>query len=291
MKTNVLTKMLLMAFVAMAGLAACSDDDGDWDQMKWIADTAMGKDHTISVPMEGGTYQFTCANYPSFWFSGFRVDGKPVDYDYEDIWHLRGEWITADVENNVLTVTVLPNTAENSRTAKIGVTAGDIFDGFTFHQAGQPAGPETPDEEEVKSEADIEYYDKCPFGKYAMDTEMTVDRAGNIFGSAGSRRPSYEMCRMHLENVLDKADPNWEEFSSVPYMARYAYVFSPLSSEVRLADASGGGPMLKDLIPAEEFSHITSRLAEGEELEYVLVLANIHKKGLQRFVLTIRKRG
>ena len=69
-------------------------------------------------------------------------------------------------------------------------------------------------------------------------------------------------------------------------MARYAYVISPLSDKIRLVVASGGGPMLKYIVQEEDFRYITSTMKEKEQLTYVLVLANVHKKGLQRMEVT-----
>ena len=65
-----------------------------------------------------------------------------------------------------------------------------------------------------------------------------------------------------------------------------AYVISPLSDKIRLVVASGGGPMLKYIVSEEDFRHITSTMKEKEQLTYVLVLANVYKKGLQKMEIT-----
>ena len=70
-------------------------------------------------------------------------------------------------------------------------------------------------------------------------------------------------------------------------MAYYAYVISPLTDTIRLVSASGGGPMLKDVIPQDEFARVRELLAEGEELKYSLILANIYKYGLQKLEFTV----
>ena len=47
-------------------------------------------------------------------------------------------------------------------------------------------------------------------------------------------------------------------------------------------EASWDGPMLKYVVPEDDFRYITSTMKEKEQLTYVLILANVHKKGLQR---------
>ena len=148
--------------------------------------------------------------------------------------------------------------------------------------------PETPEEPIVNSEEDIEYYDLCPYGKYAIEPEIKVNSDGGVLVSGGlTAYLQYEHKRIYLETVLPKDDPDWIKFNKVPYMAYYAYVISPLTDTIRLVSASGGGPMLKDVIPQDEFARVRELLAEGEELKYSLILANIYKYGLQKLEFTV----
>lgn len=148
--------------------------------------------------------------------------------------------------------------------------------------------PETPGEPIVNSEEDIEYYDLCPYGKYAIEPEIKVNSDGGVLMSGGlTAYLQYEHKRIYLETVLPKDDPDWIKFNKVPYMAYYAYVISPLTGTIRLVSASGGGPMLKDVIPQDEFARVRELLAEGEELKYSLILANIYKYGLQKLEFTV----
>ena len=149
--------------------------------------------------------------------------------------------------------------------------------------------PEIPVDKEIKSEDDIEYYDLCPFDKYAIDPEFMVDENGKIFYGDGSSLPSYGAARIYLEDILDKADPNWVKFESVPYMAIYSFVLSPLTDEIRLVRNESSGPMFKDVIPENEFTHITRSMKSGDELRYALILSNVYKKGLQKLEFTIKK--
>ena len=148
--------------------------------------------------------------------------------------------------------------------------------------------PETPEEPIVNSEEDIEYYDLCPYGKYAIEPEIKGNGDGGVLTSGGlTAYLQYEHKRIYLETVLPKDDPDWIKFNKVPYMAYYAYVISPLTGTIRLVSASGGGPMLKDVIPQDEFARVRELLAEGEELKYSLILANIYKYGLQKLEFTV----
>ena len=147
-------------------------------------------------------------------------------------------------------------------------------------------GPELPVEDAIKSEADIVYEEQCPIEKYSVSSPIFVDGNGKIYSSEGNERPSYKNCRIYLNNTLDTTGPDWVKFNSTTYMARYAYVFSPLSAKIRLVVASGGGPMLKYIVQEEDFRYITSTMKEKEQLTYVLVIANADKKGLQRIEIT-----
>lgn len=149
--------------------------------------------------------------------------------------------------------------------------------------------PEIPVDKEINSEEDIEYYDMCPFNKYAINKEVIVNENGEISYADGHNLPSYDDARIWLECILDKADPNWVEFNRVPYMAIYSFVLSPLTDEIRLVRNESSGPMFKDVIPENEFIHITQSMKSGEELRYALILANVRKMGLQKLEFTIKK--
>ena len=151
------------------------------------------------------------------------------------------------------------------------------------------AEPEVPIEKEILSEDDIEYQELCPFAKYAVENEFTIDEDGNIFYPDGSPLPTYNHARIYLKNILDYADPNWIKYSKIPYQATYSYVFSPLTDEIRLVRNETSGPMFKNVIPKDEFTYIIQEMESGVELKYTLILANVHKKGLQKLEFRIRK--
>lgn len=147
----------------------------------------------------------------------------------------------------------------------------------------------TDTDKEIHSEADIEYQELCPYEKYAINPEeIRIDKAENLFDANGSALLPYEDKRIYLENVLDKADANWNLFNKIPYMAYYAYVFSPLTDEIRLVRVSGGGPMLKNVIPADEYQELLDRVWGEEVMKYSLIIVNIYKQGLQKVEFTVR---
>lgn len=148
---------------------------------------------------------------------------------------------------------------------------------------------ETPTDNSVKSESDIEYQELCPYNKYETEDNYIVDGEGNIYKGNGLPKPSYEHSRIYVENVLDKGDDNWVKFNSIPYQAYCSYVISPLTDDIRLVYNEDGGPLFKDVIPESEFEYITKKMNSGEKLQYFLILANVYKKGLQKLKFTITK--
>ena len=148
---------------------------------------------------------------------------------------------------------------------------------------------ETPTDNSVKSESDIEYQELCPYNKYETEDNYIVDGEGNIYKGNGLPKPSYEHSRIYVENVLDKGDDNWVKFNSIPYQAYCSYVISPLTDNVRLVYNEDGGPLFKNVIPESEFEYITKKMNSGEKLQYFLILANVYKKGLQKLKFTITK--
>ena len=148
---------------------------------------------------------------------------------------------------------------------------------------------ETPTDNSVKSESDIEYQELCPYNKYETEDNYIVDGEGNIYKGNGWPKPSYEHSRIYIENVLDKGDDNWVKFNSIPYQAYRSYVISPLTDDIRMVYNEDDGPLFKDVIPKSEFEYITKKMNSGEKLQYFLILANVYKKGLQKLKFTITK--
>ena len=148
---------------------------------------------------------------------------------------------------------------------------------------------ETPTDNSVKSESDIEYQELCPYNKYETEDNYIVDGEGNIYKGNGLPKPSYEHSRIYIENVLDKGDDNWVKFNSISYQAYCSYVISPLTDNIRLVYNEDGGPLFKNVIPESEFEYITKKMNSGEKLQYFLILANVYKKGLQKLKFTITK--
>lgn len=149
MNINRLSISLLLApFLA---LTACNDEDGDWPPMKWekttYATAKIEGQKYIQVPLQGGTYTFTCKNYDYFWLSnvnittsgyGFTIEKNINDGYFGAVWDTeRGQYMQSDgcsVDIDGKTLNVKFDYSDAQRTYKISVTAGDIFDNFYFEQ-------------------------------------------------------------------------------------------------------------------------------------------------------------
>ena len=276
MKTKVFLRMLFMVFLSVVGLTACSDDEPK-DSVKEIrmqvsAETGVmyaGDDDKKENPIE--CMLVMSEDNPGVWEPlGF---GKIEGFTYE-----RGHEYYLSVRRTIL---ANPPADASDRTYSL----------IRILQDRVVTEPEVPVDEEITSEEDIEYYDLCPFEKYATSKGYIVDANGKIFydDGYGSSLPSYDNARIWLEDVLDKEDPNWVKFESVPYMAIYSFVLSPFTDEIRLVCNESHGPMFKDVVPEDEFTRITQTMLSGEEVRYALILANVYKKGLQKLEFTIKK--
>ena len=268
-------RMLLMTFLAVAGLAACNDDDEPKDSVKEIrmlvsAETgvmyAWGDDmkenpiECLLVKTEGDSEEWQNLGFE-------QIKG----FTYE-----RGHEYYLSVKRTIL---ANPPADASDRTYELIRVLEDRL----------VADPEIPIDKEIKTEADIEYYDLCPFEKYAISKEFIVDKDGKILYGDGSSLPSYEHARIWLEKVLDMEDPNWVKFQTAPYQAYYSFVLSPFSDNIRLVRNESSGPMFKNVVPEDEFTRITQSMNSGEEVRYALILANVYKKGLQKVEFTIKK--
>lgn len=274
MKTKVFLRMLFMVFLSVVGLTACSDDEPK-DSVKEIrmqvsAETGVmyaGDDDKKENPIE--CMLVMSEDNPGVWEPlGF---GKIEGFTYE-----RGHEYYLSVKRTIL---ANPPADASDRTYSL----------IRILQDRLVTEPEVPVDKEIKSEEDIEYYDLCPFEKYAIEKEFVVNGDGEIFYGDGSSLPSYDAARIWLEDILDKGDPNWVKFESVPYMAIYSFVLSPFSDNIRLVRNESSGPMFKNVVPENEFTRITQSMNHGEEVHYALILANVHKKGLQKVEFTIKK--
>ena len=275
MKNRNFLRMLLMSFFAVAGLTACSDDDAPKDSVKEIrmlvsAETgvtyAWGDDmkenpiECLLVKTEGDSEEWKNLGFE-------QIKG----FSYE-----RGHEYYLSVKRTIL---ANPPADASDRTYELIRILEDRL----------VVAPEIPIDKEIKTEADIEYYDLCPFEKYAISKEFIVDKDGKILYGDGSSLPSYEHARIWLEKVLDMEDPNWVKFQTVPYQAYYSFVLSPFSDNIRLVSNETSGPMFKNVVPEDELTRITQSMNSGEEVRYALILANVYKKGLQKVEFTIKK--
>ena len=275
MKAKSFFGMLFVAFLTVTGVTACSDDDEPKDSVKEIrmqvsAETgvtyAWGDDmkenpiECMLVKTEGDSEEWQNLGFE-------QIKG----FSYES-----GHEYYLSVKRTILANP--PADASDRKYELIRVLEDRLV-----------TDPEVPVDKDIKSEADIEYYDLCPFEKYAVSKKFIVDKDGNIFYGNGSSLPTYDAARIWLENVLDKSDPDWQKFNSIPYMAYYSFVLSPFTDDIRMVRNERSGPMFKNVIPENEFTHITQSMKSGEEARYALILTNIYKKGLQKLEFVIKK--
>ena len=266
--------ILLMAMFAVVGLTACSDDEPK-DSVKEIrmqVSAETGVMYAWGDDKKGNPIECMLVmseDNPGVWESlGFN--------SIEGFTYVRGHEYYLSVRRTIL---ANPPADASDRTYSL----------IRILQDRVVTEPEVPVDEEITSEEDIEYYDLCPLEKYAVSKGYIVDENGKIFYDDGSLLPSYDMARIWLEDVLDKGDPNWVKFQSVPYQATYSFVLSPFTDDIRLVRNDSHGPMFKDVVPEDEFTHITQTMQSSEEVRYTLILANVYKKGIQKLEFTIKK--
>lgn len=149
------TKQILFSVLVTGALglfSACSNEnkalDGNWSPMKWKTEVKTVKDkggRYIKVPKEGGTYTFKCMNYGnSFWLSQAEEiqEGKSNRYFAgqsnsvnRDSWYsLKTAWSDIKRVGPNLVVVIQPQGQGSERILNLSVTAGDVFDYFTFKQ-------------------------------------------------------------------------------------------------------------------------------------------------------------
>ena len=144
-----LSYFITALFISIFTISCTSDEPiGKWESMKWKYEgvsllTKVKK--VFTVPKEGGTYHFKCRNYNGFWLCSVeeKVNNTVNTYDWRnfdktspksDQHNIYGGWTTANIKENVLTVTIAPNKTNTKRYVTVEVSAGDIFDQFYFEQ-------------------------------------------------------------------------------------------------------------------------------------------------------------
>ena len=266
------TLNLLFLLLAVFAISSCSSDDDE------IKDSV--KEITIYVSSETGE---------SYGFNSTPEECMLVKFDNPN-----GEWEHLGLYR-IEGFTYVKGHEYELR-VKMTTLANPPADGYSHRyllvkivQDKLVTETETPTDNSVKSESDIEYQELCPYNKYETEDNYIVDGEGNIYKGNGLPKPSYEHSRVYVENVLDKGDDNWVKFNSIPYQAYCSYVISPLTDDIRMVYNEDGGPLFKDVIPENEFEYITKKMNSGEKLQYFLILANVYKKGLQKLKFTITK--
>ena len=120
-----------LLFVLLSTIFSCNkytDDDLHRVTMNWTSNYT-GDPRNITVPAEGGTYKLVCTNYQTLRFASRTVDDSSVIYGEEVIsTGIVGEWSTAELTGNTLTITIEPNTTGKIRKISFGLRADDAVD-------------------------------------------------------------------------------------------------------------------------------------------------------------------
>lgn len=201
MKSKVYEGMLLVLFLLTTALAACTDDEPK-DRVKEIRMTVL-PETGITYPLfdDKQEYPIECLLV--------KTDDNPNQIErlgmnsIEGFTYERGHEYYLSVKRTIL---ANPPADGYNRTYKL----------IRILQDRLVAEPSTKVDNDIKSEADIEYNDLCPFTKYSISTKYLVNADGAIFYADGRKLPSYKSARIWLDNILDKADANWNKFQSIP---------------------------------------------------------------------------
>lgn len=121
-----------------------SELPGKWEAMKWEKksdDCQYNKEaKAYLVPAAGADYLFVCQNYTQPWLEGIELTCDTTvlkSYTYHnEHWDFHHDTIqncTFAIQHDSLLLHFAPNETL-ARSFVVHVTAGDIFDSFTFHQ-------------------------------------------------------------------------------------------------------------------------------------------------------------
>ena len=121
--------LLLVILTTVFSCRKNIDDDIHRTTFKWWSSDYIGDPRNITVPTEGGTYKLVCTNYQTLRFASRTVDDSSVIYGEEVIsTGILGEWSTAELTGNTLTITIKPNTTGKIRKISFGLRADDAVD-------------------------------------------------------------------------------------------------------------------------------------------------------------------
>ncbi len=132
--------LLLLAVLAATSLvSSCDEPDGRWDKMKWIDHSGLNQENgTYLVPADGGEYTFECKNYKAPWLSSIGVNGEyvyPNLASMDEFHSFTGEWFSVKCDGADVVISIDPlDESTATRNLSLTVTAGDIFDSFSFTQ-------------------------------------------------------------------------------------------------------------------------------------------------------------
>ena len=129
-------KTLLLLLVLLVGVTACSSDepDGKWAKMKWEnVDNLEKVNGVFVIPEGGGSFTFECKNNNP-WLADVIINGEHQDMG-ENWKEYKNDWLEVKViDKKVIFTFDKIGDSMTARRVEIVVTAGDIFDHFSFQQ-------------------------------------------------------------------------------------------------------------------------------------------------------------
>ena len=268
---------IAFAMLAAFSLASCSSDDDDKDITKEIIMNVSAEPGVMYDLFDSmGEHPIECMQVmtedePGQWLYLYFSEVKGFTYE-------RGHEYVLRVKRTILANP--PQDASNRTYELVRILADKKVENVA-----------EPVEKEVKTEADIEYEQQCPVEKYAIAKggEYMVDADGNVTYADSTPTPEFDKhAQIYLENILDKSHPLWQ--AGARYMATYAYVLSPLTDEIRLVPSTHSSFLFKNILTENEMAYVKQSMKQGETLHYVLVLANVYKRGIQKVEFSITKK-
>lgn len=127
-------KIIVLVLTMFFAFAGCSDPDGGWEPMKWVTTpSGLDKKDAVKVPADGDSYLFVCNNYNGFGLSEICEDGKYMDWKSNNQL-FDGDWYHVTISERQMLIVINSNETGKSRTLKVSLQSGNVFEYFTFVQ-------------------------------------------------------------------------------------------------------------------------------------------------------------
>lgn len=145
-------KVLLMMFAVMMTLCSCSKEDkdstsvGDWEEMVVSVenakfDTSSADCKIVNIPSDENDFTLKVTNYDDWWIQSVNIKETSTNIykavKVKDRHDVTCDWGSVNVVSNQARCYISANTSVESRTIKLEMTAGDVFETIYIVQAGK----------------------------------------------------------------------------------------------------------------------------------------------------------